>query len=397
MRRLLGTCLAMSLLLVGLMPHAAVAAVGLTISTPYPSVTVDPGGTAEFELAITTTVAERVDLSVTASPGEGWTTRLRGGGSIISAVFTDTAADGASPLPAPRAIATLEVSVPADAAPGPYAVTLQGRSAAGVTETLTLDLTVEEAGVGDVTLTTQNPVLRARAGTSVTFTVALRNDTNEETTFSLDVQGPVDWDITAQPSGSTTAASFVVAAGASTNITVTADTPDDVDAGQYLLTLAALGGPQAASIELGVEITGSFELTLETQDGRLNARAQVGADSTLNLVVRNTGTSDLAAVTVTSTPPSGWTVTFAPETIDLLPAGQQQSVTATIHASDRAVTGDYSLNFRASTTAQGASASDTIEVRTTVETSPLWGFVGIALIVLVVVGLFFVFRLYGRR
>lgn len=398
MQRLLGTALAISGLLLGLSPLSVVAAVGLTISTPYPSVTVDPGGTATFDLAISTTIAERVDLSVTTNPGEGWTTRLRGGGSTISAVYTSSVSVDASPAPAPAATATLEVTVPVDVQPGAFSVVLQGRSAAGVTETLSLDLTVEELGLGSVTMTTQNPVQRGRAGGSLTFNVDLKNDTNQETSFTLDVEGPADWDLTAQPSGSTSATTFVVAAGASTGIQVKADAPDTAPAGQYPITVTALGGPEPASIDLGVEITGSFALTLDTADQRLNAHVVVGADTPINLVVTNTGSSDLTDVSLTSTPPNGWTVTFAPDNLATVPANTDGvPVIATVHASDTAVTGDYVLTIRASSTTEGTSASDSIEIRTTVETSPIWGFVGIALIVLIVVGLFFVFRQYGRR
>lgn len=401
MQRLLGTALAISGLLLGLSPLSVVAAVGLTISTPYPSVTVDPGGTATFDLTITTLVPERVDLSVTTNPGEGWTTRLRGGGSTISAVYTTASATSdASPAPAaPTASATLEVTVPVDVAAGAYNVVLQGKSAAGVTETLSLDMTVEELGLGSVTMSTQNPVQRGRAGGSLTFNVVLKNDTNQETSFTLDAQGPADWDITAEPSGSTSATTFVVAAGASTGVTVKADSPDTVPAGQYPITVTALGGPEPASIDLGVEITGSYSLSLDTADQRLNANVVVGADAPINLVVKNTGSSDLTDVSLTATPPNGWTVTFTPDKITTLAANNADGVpvVATLHASNTAVAGDYDLTIKASSTTQGTSASDSVEIRTTVETSPLWGFVGVALIVLVVVGLFFVFRQYGRR
>jgi uncharacterized membrane protein len=399
MQRLLGTALAVCGLLLGLSPMSVVAAVGLTISTPYPSVTVDPGGTATFDLSITTLVPDRVDLSVTTNPGAGWTTRLRGGGSTISAVYTTNVTSDASPAPSPTASATLEVTVPVDVAPGAYKVVLQGKSTAGVTETLSLDMTVEELGLGSVTMSTQNPVQRGRAGGSLTFNVTLKNDTNQETSFTLDAQGPADWDITAQPSGSTSATTFVVAAGASTGVTVKADSPDTAPAGQYPIKVTALGGPEAASIDLGVEITGSYSLSLDTADQRLNANVVVGTDAPINLVVKNTGSSDLTDVSLTATPPNGWTVTFAPDKITTLAANNADGVpvVATVHASNTAVAGDYVLTIRASSTTQGTSASDSVDIRTTVETSPLWGFIGIGLIVLVVVGLFFVFRQYGRR
>ena len=47
--------------------------------------------------------------------------------------------------------------------------------------------------------------------------------------------------------------------------------------------------------------------------------------------------------------------------------------------------------------ARADQANASIAVRTTVETSSIWGFVGIIIIVVVLVGLFLVFRRYGRR
>jgi len=48
-------------------------------------------------------------------------------------------------------------------------------------------------------------------------------------------------------------------------------------------------------------------------------------------------------------------------------------------------------------TAGSGTATDSIQVRTTVETSQIWGYVGLGLIVLVVIGLLLVFRQFGRR
>ena len=43
------------------------------------------------------------------------------------------------------------------------------------------------------------------------------------------------------------------------------------------------------------------------------------------------------------------------------------------------------------------TATANVDIRTTVQTSPLWGFIGLALIVIVIVGLGWVFRRFGRR
>ena len=43
------------------------------------------------------------------------------------------------------------------------------------------------------------------------------------------------------------------------------------------------------------------------------------------------------------------------------------------------------------------AASATADIRVTIETSLLWGAVGVALIVLVLIGLWWTFRRFGRR
>jgi uncharacterized repeat protein (TIGR01451 family) len=396
MKRSVAFALALGSLLLGLVP-ATVLAQGLTISTPYPAITVDPGGTANFTLTITTPTPERVDLTVSGVP-DGWTTRLRGAGSTINAVYTTAQPQStAATPPEPTATATLEVSLPDTVPPDTYHVSVAGHSASGLSATLTVDMTVLQAGTGSVTLSATNNLLQGKAGTTFTFDVSIKNDTNQEIPFTLDAQGPSGWTVTAIPSGQAQAATATVAAGSTGHVTVTAVSASDATADQYPITLTASGGPQPETINLGVQITGSYSVSINTSDGRLNASATIGSDSTLTLVVENTGTAPLTAVNITASPPSGWDVTFDTPTIDTLAPNTPTNVTATIRPSDQAVAGDYVLTFRVSSTTQGSNATDSIDIRTTVQTSPIWGFVGIALIVLVVVGLFLVFRQYGRR
>jgi uncharacterized membrane protein len=92
--------------------------------------------------------------------------------------------------------------------------------------------------------------------------------------------------------------------------------------------------------------------------------------------------------------PRDWSVTYDPaDTIATLAAGESATITASVVPSNDAIAGDYVVTF----SAEGGDASDEIEIRVTIETSPLWGFVGIGLIVAVLAGLWWVFRTYGRR
>ncbi|MFN8624292.1 MAG: alpha-galactosidase, partial [Chloroflexota bacterium] len=75
------------------------------------------------------------------------------------------------------------------------------------------------------------------------------------------------------------------------------------------------------------------------------------------------------------------------------PSGQQATANAVITPTGNAVAGDYVVTL----SAKNDQVNQSIQVRTTVETSSVFGYVAIGLIVLVLIGLFLVFRRYGRR
>jgi uncharacterized membrane protein len=102
----------------------------------------------------------------------------------------------------------------------------------------------------------------------------------------------------------------------------------------------------------------------------------------------------VTGITLAGTAPTGWTVEFDPPTVEQLTREDPQEVTVQLTPSGSAIAGDYNVTLSAST-ADGASES--IEMRVTVDTSLSWGLIGIALILLTLVGLSWVFQRYGRR
>ncbi len=388
-------------ILLGLMLAPAALAQGpLEMTTAYPAVTADPGSTARFPVTVTTDVAGRVDLATTSVP-QGWTVRLRGAGSTISAVNTTPVpiASGSSTTLITGTF-TAEVTVPADVAAGQNQVVLQGRTSSGVTATLTLDLTTEAQSAGAIALTTDFPNLRGSTTTNFRYNLTLKNDTNQQLTFGLETDGPAGWAVDAKPQSESQATTTTIDAGSSAPIAVTVDPPADATAGTYQIVVRALGGPQPVEAQLSVEITGSYSLTLDTTDQRLNATATAGASSVLNVLITNTGSAPLTNVKMTSTPPRGWTITFDQDTIASIPAGGTTAsavpVVVTIQPPGNAVAGDYQLTIRATSTDE-SSATDSIEVRTTVDTSPIGLLIGVGILIVVAAGLFFVFQRYGRR
>jgi uncharacterized membrane protein len=358
------------------------AAEGLTVTTPFPAVVAEPGGTASFKLTIDVAAARRVDLEATGLP-EGWTARFRGGGQVVDGAYVD-------PKNPPEI--TLDVDVPDDAPAGTASLAVVATSG-GLRDTLPLSVRIAEAVAGEVTLSSDFPELRGPSGTTFTFTVTLKNETAAEATFTMDAVGPAGWTVSAKPSGQSQATSTTVPAGGSSTITVTADPPSLVEAGTYPLRVSVAGGGETASLDLQVVITGTYALAVSTPDQVLSTTANAGSESSLQVTITNTGTAPVTAVTPSATAPTNWEVTFEPASIASIAPGATETVTAQMTPSGDAIAGDYNVVIKAA----GEEADDSVTIRVRVETPQLWWIVGVVLIVATFAGLYWVFRTYGRR
>ncbi|HEX5722240.1 MAG TPA: NEW3 domain-containing protein [Acidimicrobiia bacterium] len=370
------------LLLVAVSSPAAAQTTSFSLSTPYPGLTVEPGDTAGFDLALSADSTAAVNLAVDGVP-EDWIATFRGAGFVINQVTV-------GPELAPEL--RLDVIVPSGTADGDYPMTITA-SGGGATASLPVTVTVQGGAGGSVTLTPEFPGLRGPASSTFTFNVDVRNDTASEVQLELAAEGPIGWTVDARPQAASQASSITVESGSTGRVTVTATPPSTVEAGLYDLRVTARGGGVDSEAALQVEITGSFSMELTTPDQRLNADVTAGSPTQFPLVILNTGSGDLANVALTATPPAGWEVTFDTESITTVPAGDFAQVTATITPSTEAIAGDYSITFRANTDQADAS----MDVRSTVSPSAFGGLVGIGLILLTLAALAWVFRRFGRR
>jgi uncharacterized membrane protein len=361
---------------------ATLAAEPLTLTTPYPAVVVAPGANVSFTVSITTVGAQRVALSLTGAPAS-WKATLNGGGYIVDAVQTNGTDAGS---------VRVDVTVPSDAT-GTTTMTLTGRTSAA-TVSLPLSVRVDSGVTGEVTLKTDFPSLKGPSSQTFNFNLTLTNGSAEDQTFSVNAQGPTGWTVNANLTGQSQAASAVVKAGSSSGVTVSVTPPSGVAAGSYDLQVVAVAGSQTITGTLTVEITGTYTLTMATQSGLLNGHGPAGTNNPLALTITNTGTADITNVKLTGTTPSAWTVTFDQPTIAKIAAGQSVTATANIKPAGDAIAGDYTVTINAS---GDSSTTASVDIRYTVETSVLWGIVGIALIVAVLGAVWWVFQRYGRR
>jgi uncharacterized membrane protein len=179
----------------------------------------------------------------------------------------------------------------------------------------------------------------------------------------------------------------------SNRISVGAASPSWAEPGEYQVTVEASSGDIKGTLSLTPVVTAKYGISLTTPDGRLSTKATAGKDNYLTLVVANTGSAAIDNITFSSDKPTGWTVEFALEKIDSLVAGGSQTIDVNIKPGVKAIAGDYQVII----TAKGTQSTSEINLRVTVETPTVWGWIGVAIIVLVIAGLTFVFIRFSRR
>jgi uncharacterized membrane protein len=257
-----------------------------------------------------------------------------------------------------------------------------------------------------IELTTDYYKLEVASGASVEFTVSLEYTGDVARVFDLTATGPADWTTSITPSYPRDQQILDIRMeppaedeSATTEQIVVTATPASwllPELGEYPITLEAKSGELQSSIELTAVVTSipfSYSLYLTTPDGVLSTTAKAGKENPFTLAVVNSGTGDIDNITISTNKPKGWTVELSLTNMASLAADNFQTVEMNIKPPADAIAGDYEIIVRAA----GTQASDSLEVRVTVKTSALWGWVGIGIIALVIAGLAFIFMRFSRR
>ena len=390
MRILIAVCAAaaafMLLLGSGRTVHAAG---GLDLSTEYPGISITPGETLNITLNLTNASGsgQDADVEITSLP-EGWEGYLQGGSYEVSQVYVPNGAEGTS--------LTLHLTVPDALEEGTYQVTVDAAVNEEIRDSLTLSFIVKEVNAGAGSFTTEYPEQEGTAGTTFSFSTTLINNGLSAQSYSLSSNAPSGWKVSFVPSDETASVAGIdVESSASQGLTVQVVPPENVEAGEYDISCSAVSASETLSTDLKVVITGTYGLSLSTPDGRVSFDAHANDDSKVTLNITNTGNVDLQNVSLNSTLPSGWTVTYNVEdnVIESIPAGSTAEVIATVTPGSDAITGDYVASFTAETD-EGELQRGLPGVR---EDADGLGLVAVLIILCVAGGLVYVFRKYGRR
>ncbi|MDO5550686.1 MAG: NEW3 domain-containing protein [Lachnospiraceae bacterium] len=362
---------------------------GLDLNTQYPGISAKPGDSLSIPIQIDngSGAGMEADVAIRSLP-ENWEGYLQGGSYQVSRVYVKPGEDGAE--------LTLHVTLPDQLEEGTYTAEVQAVSSTGVSDHLEIQFVVNEKEAGKGSFTSEYPEQEGASGTDFSFSTTLINNGLKPQSYSLSSNAPSGWNVSFTPSGETTkVAAIQVESGVSQGLNVSVAPPETVDAGEYQISCSAVSAEETLNLDLTVTITGTYGIALGTPDGRLSFDAHANKESDVTLQIQNTGNVDLENVSLNSTAPSGWTVTYDTEDniIESIPAGTTTEVIAHVKPSSDAITGDYVTSFSVKTN----EVSDNAEFRVSVKTSTVWGIVAVLLILCTAGGLGYVFKKYGRR
>lgn len=358
---------------------------GLYLLTDYPAITVQPGATSTVNIKLHNydMAPERLALSVNGVP-KGWTATLLGGGQPIAAAMP--AADDTTSI-------DLRLDVPKDAQIGTQTITVNA-DGPNTHIALPVAVTLAKQLPAKLSLSSQLPELRGNAHSSFEYTFTIKNDSGKKLLVSLAAQAPNNFDTAfTEAYGTQQLTAIPVDAGKTKDVKLKVTPPDNVDAGHYPVKVNVVADDAKASSEVALDITGQPKLSLAGRDGLLSAAATAGKQSSVPVVISNTGTAPAENVKLSSNAPSGWKVTFEPKSIERIAPNQHAQVQALITPPAKAIAGDYVTGLTASTHGENGSAS----FRVAVTTSTMWGIAGAGLIgaaLLIMVG---AVARFGRR
>lgn len=253
------------------------------------------------------------------------------------------------------------------------------------------------------------PEIQAELGSTYEFNFIVTYDMGDEPfgleeeisekIFDIIVTYPDTWFAAATPQyqKETEITAVRLKTGTAENLRVVAIPLIKLEPGEYPISVTLKSNIEDDLLEGTAEftaiITSTYGMDLKTKTGRLSTEVTSGQDNHYKLIITNEGSANIEDIKITSDEPEGWKIIFDTEEIEVLEAGEEIEIDANIKPAEKTLAGDYMVKFKINS----ENAEDDVELRITVETPTIWGIIGIALIVIVVIGIGIIFARLGRR
>lgn len=243
------------------------------------------------------------------------------------------------------------------------------------------------------------PALRDISGNPFAFEVELKWHGSQSKRFNLAASAPPRWTalIVEGTSGREVPAIELVPENTyAIYVALMPLTNELPEPGNYVVTFEARSDDINETLELMAVVTAKYLFAFYTENEQLNIEVTAGEENHLSLMIANTGTAKIEDITLNSSEPYGWTITFNPEEISSIEAGLVRTVDAVIKPPRKVIAGDYMITMQA-IVSKGLIPTKELQIRVTVLTPTVWGWVGILIVLAVIAGLGVMFRRLGRR
>ena len=371
----------------------------IVVAFEYPGKVIEESDRVSLELIIKNNGRkdETVFLTVESKPAN-WDAKIEKYGDVITGVFVPSGEQKTLTFSANEQDEDKKLT------PGEYQFEIKAATADGqLTTTAIAKITVakEKGKEGEgkeetkaVRLTTSYPILRGSPDSDFEFSVEIHNETDKDDMFNLRAEKPKGWDVSFKPAYENKyIASLQIKSNLSQSVDVQVKPPPKAEIGEHAVKVFAQSSKGEAEIELKVILTGTHQIQCGTVGGILSLTASKGKKANISMYVTNKGSAPQRGISFTSFKPENWKVEFDPEEIEAIEPGDFKQVEVTITPANEALVGDYSV----AVSAQGDQASDDIEFRIQVKAASTWGWIGVGIIIVVIVGLSVTFKRLGRR
>jgi uncharacterized membrane protein len=287
-----------------------------------------------------------------------------------------------------------EVTPPDDFEPGSYSlVVLVESEGGGVGDSLTLGVDLREA-VSDIEIVSTFTDVTVQAGNIITYPLRILNkgESDDQLTMRI-VSAPDNWDAVFK-SGSIEVSSFYIPADDYEDLNLEVEPPSNVETGDYSLVIQTESAQGALSeeIELKATVVGSHDVELEIST--LYTTITIGDSVEFSVEVTNAGLSPLTFLYLETAVPAGWGVTVSPSQLASLAPRASTTFTISAETPSDTVAGDYIVTVQV---LSDQAESEEADLRVTARASTSWGFLGIGLAVIAVIGLAIMFTRFKRR
>lgn len=171
--------------------------------------------------------------------------------------------------------------------------------------------------------------------------------------------------------------------------------------GEYPVIFQANSGDIQTSLDLTAKVTAVYGVDFSPTNGNLYANAKAGQDNHISLTLSNIGTTPVQDIRIVNTEkPSGWNISFTPDNIVSLEIGTSKEIDMLIAPPGKSNAGDYKITIQAipaeqpsaTSIATSSSPANGIDIRVTVVSSTILGWVAVFVILGIIAGVAVLFR-----